>query len=381
MTTPDYRAQELQAVRGLRYGLANDGIPAWDRAEYATPEASKIEQFEDGSASFFASRVSAWHQLGITVPAEVTAAEAIKLAHLDWAVTKQPLQTVVTLDPEITDDGVTPGRNETVNVPGKFATVRVNPVNGNIDVLGTVGANYEIVQNHEAADEIQATLDVAGAHISTAGALDGGRRMFISALLPTELRVGGQDAVNMFLVAQNSHDGTSALTFDITPIRVVCTNTCRISRREAVGTVSMRHTKNVRDAMKAAREVLGITNKFVEEFKNIAEHLYDTPMDDTEFTDFIDQVFKPTVETKGKREGQETKGTVDRRSDLFGLWTSATQENIAGTQWAAYNTVVEYQDWAKPVQTGRLGDLARAERIARGGVDDAKTRALTLLTA
>jgi hypothetical protein len=32
------------------------------------------------------------------------------------------------------------------------------------------------------------------------------------------------------------------------------------------------------------------------------------------------------------------------------LWNSPTQESIAATQWAAYNSVVEWLDWVKIVK-------------------------------
>jgi phage/plasmid-like protein (TIGR03299 family) len=383
MTTPNYTSQETEALGGRRILPAigtpeRDGIPDWDVNEYATPEASKIEVREDGTAAFFSSRQSAWHQLGTTVPEEVTAEEAIQLGGLGWTVTKQPLQTVVTLEPEITADGVSPARHEVVDVPGKFATVRVNPVTSKVDVLGTVGDKYTIVQNIETAQELNAIAQVTGAHFSTAGSLDNGRRMFVSMLLPEAVKIGGQDQVDMFLVGTNSHDGTSSFTAMVTPIRPVCTNTLRLGRQQAVSQVNIRHTKNVKAAIVAARDVLRVTNAFMEEFAGIGNHLIEEKMDRSEFGAFIDKVFVPTVETTGTKKGQETAGTVRRREDLFGLWVSDTQANIAGTRWAAYNAVVEYADWLSPISS-RAADTARAERIAKGGLDDVKTRALAML--
>jgi hypothetical protein len=69
----------------------------------------------------------------------------------------------------------------------------------------------------------------------------------------------------------------------------------------------------------------------------------------------------------------------DVRADLMTLWRAPTQENIAGTKWAAYNAVAEYEDWAKPVRSKKDSDVVRAERIINGGAEAMKTRAQLIL--
>jgi hypothetical protein len=43
--------------------------------------------------------------------------------------------------------------------------------------------------------------------------------------LPDTMLIGGIDAVEWYIVARNSHDGTSAFRLLISPVRVVCANT------------------------------------------------------------------------------------------------------------------------------------------------------------
>jgi hypothetical protein len=63
----------------------------------------------------------------------------------------------------------------------------------------------------------------------------------------------------------------------------------------------------------------------------------------------------------------------------MGLWNAPTQQIVANTRWAAYNAVVEYSDWVKPVRGGDDKDALRAEKIILGNGEKLKERAQLLL--
>jgi len=153
----------------------------------------------------------------------MTARDALDAAHLsNWNVRKMALQ--VTQKPTLTKDGVT--TPSPLAVPDYYATVRTNPVNGGLDVLGVVGSKYEPVQNEASCELLDAITDESGAHFETAGALRGGRETFITMKLPnTMVFDGSQDRTEFYLAALNSHDGSSAWRGLITPVRIVCANT------------------------------------------------------------------------------------------------------------------------------------------------------------
>jgi Domain of unknown function (DUF932) len=54
-------------------------------------------------------------------------------------------------------------------------------------VLGIVGSKYEPVQNEESCALLNAVTDESGAVFETAGALRGGREIFVTMRLPTGL--------------------------------------------------------------------------------------------------------------------------------------------------------------------------------------------------
>ena len=221
--------------------------------------AHELETWSDGSASFVSARQHGWHRLGTVLPAGFDAAAAMSHAKLGgWHVRKEPLQTV----PIISADGVT-----TLDVPDQFATVRTNPVTGRPDVLGVVGRGYTPIQNEEHADLLDALVDESGAHFETAGSLRGGRQVFLTMKLPDTMLIGGIDPVDLYIVACNSHDGTSAFRLLISPVRVVCGNTQALAIRRAQSSFSIRHTSGARGYIGQAREALGLTFKFAEAFQ------------------------------------------------------------------------------------------------------------------
>jgi phage/plasmid-like protein (TIGR03299 family) len=216
--------------------------------------------------------------------------------------------------------------------------------------------------------------DESGAVFETAGSIDNGRKVFMTMKLPNGLNIGGVDAIDMYLMAWNTHDGSSSFSVAVTPIRVVCQNTLTAALRAAKSKFSVRHTASSSGKIQAAREALGITFKYAEEFEREAESLLSQSMTDKEFAKMVEMAI-PLNDPESPRAvtmAEQARGT------LMALWKAPTQLNVANTKWAAYNTFAEYSDWAKPVRS-KDGDVARAERIVNGSGDRFKNKMLALL--
>jgi len=332
--------------------------------------AHELETWSDGTASFVSAREHAWHRLGTVLPAEFDAAQAMSYARLGgWNVRTMALQTA----PVLSADGVFGA----LPVPDQFATVRTNPVSGSVDVLGVVGRGYTVIQNEEHADLLNRVVDESGgAHFETAGSLRGGRAVFLSMKLPRTMNIGGVDPVDLYLIALNSHDGTSAFRLLVSPVRVVCANTQALALRRAQSSFSIRHTSGARGNIAQAREALGLTFKYAEVFEREAEQMIQQSLTDAQFAQIIGKLW--TTESESKRSATIT---ANRADVLTGLYADApTNANIRGTRWACYQAVTEYLDHFAPVQGGT--DTARAERVATGGtVTTVKARAFEMLAA
>ena len=160
----------------------------------------------------------------------------------------------------------------TIDAPG-YATVRDNPFTGRAEALGVVGTGYEPLQNEDHAEFLNNLADQSGAVFDTAGSLRGGRQVFITMQLPDSLRIGGTDAVDLNIAALNSHDGSGAFRILVTPVRVVCANTQAAALAAHASSFSIRHTRNAKAAVAAARDALGLTFSYVEAFEAEAERL------------------------------------------------------------------------------------------------------------
>lgn len=325
--------------------------------------AHQIETFSDGTAAFFTNREPAWHSLGVVTPNALTADEALATAQLDWTVIKEPVQTTV-----LTDEGVS-----TLMLPDKYVTVRQHPKTG-VSALGVVGSFYEVVQNSDAFAIANDLFDQGGAHFETAGSLFNGRKVFLTMKMPDTVLVGGEDAVDMYLLITNTHDGTEPVRIAVTPVRAVCQNTVRMALSRAKAVHSLRHTVSVGKRIEEARAALQMTFRYTESFEDIANGLLSTVMTDADFEAFLASLMpQPSEFDATKRQITAHEQRVD---ELRALWTAPTQANIAGTRWAAYNTVTEWADWVAPV---RGDDDRRAVRVITDKAADLKNRALDLL--
>ena len=326
----------------------------------------------NGSASFVSARKHAWHQLGTVLPETFDAADAMRYAKLGgWNVRKMALQTV----PVIDADGVLPA----LEVPDQFATVRTNPVTGGTDVLGVVGAGYHPIQNEAHADLLDTLVDESGAHFETAGSLRGGREVFLSMKLPQSMTIAGLDSeqIDLYVVALNSHDGTSAFRFLVSPVRVVCANTQAAAIRSAKSSFSIRHTSGAAANLAQARQALGLTWKYAEAFQAEAEKMIERTVSDEQFTAIIGQVW-PTEATS-----KRTHAADDRLRELRKLRRASLtiSETIRPTAWGAYQAVTEYVDFLAPMRSRTAGQAQRAERAVTGTGPAAKAKAFDLLAA
>lgn len=262
----------------------------------------------------------------------------------------------------------------------KFATVRDNPFeDGKVDVLGVVGKKYEPIQNEDHADLLDALVDESGAHFETAGSLKDGKQTFITMKLPKHISIGGVDDVETYIAALNSHDGSKAFQFIVTPVRIVCANTQAAAINGAKSRFSVRHTKKGAEGIIAqARETLDMTFKFVETFQVEAEKLIQKSMDEAEFYKIVEKLY---VLQDDSSEIVKTR-TENNRSKMIELFVdSPTATEIRGTAWAGYQAVTEYLDHFVQVQGRDVDQMAnyRAMNVATGTSDEMKANAFRLL--
>jgi phage/plasmid-like protein (TIGR03299 family) len=296
-----------------------------------------------GKHSFFSVQEMPWHGLGQIVEEHPTSAAAIEFAGLNYSVEKRKLFTFdnenQNADPET---GIIIPE---VEVDNYFATVRMDTD----QVLGVVGKDYEVIQNVDAFNFLDAIVGPDGIRYETVGGLGKGERIFITAKLPGYIRVGDNDLTEKYLFVTTSHDGYGSITAAFTPIRIVCNNTLTAALRNCTGAIKIRHTANAKDRLAEAHRVLGISNKLTGELEGVLNDWAKIRITDQQLYRFIQLAMIPN------REVLQTlkEGNLDELSTAFNNVCKDVYEyamshpsqldlTTKGTLYGAYNAITGY---------------------------------------
>lgn len=316
----------------------------------------------EGQASFV-SRSSAWHQLGVAVGAAFTAEDAMQLGHLGgWNVRKSPMFTK-------DENG-----NELL-VPNKNAVLRDNPiVKGQVDVIGSnVSDNFQIIQNEEHAEFLNTLVDESGAHFETAGALNGGSRVFLTMKMPGHMLVGGVDMVESNIAVLNDHSGAMSFTMMITPVQVVCQNTLNLALKNNSNIFRIKHTQGASLAVSQARHALDLTFDYLDEFQAQADRLINTSLSSAQFEEIIRKEFGLEDDAPTAARTRVEKKIL-KIQELFD--EAETVESKRNTAWGGLAALTEYADhFSETRGTDENGSRARKSLF----VPEFKNRSLDLM--
>ena len=323
--------------------------------------------------SFFSVKEKAWHGLGQIVKQYPTSEEAIKHAGLDYEVVKSPLFT--NGSEIITDFNHLEMNQNTLEVPNYFANIRTD----NNTVLGVVGKDYHIVQNHEAFNFFDAIVGGdEGILYETAGALGKGERIFITAKLPDYIRVGnGDDVTEKYIFLTTSHDGSGSITAAFTPIRIVCQNTLNASLRNMTNVVRIKHTSGAKQRIENAHKIMGLANTLSIQLENIFNNWTKVRVTDQEVKKLIQLALCPNKETldllkKGAHDEISTlfKNTIDDAFNYAMLSDTQQMDTTKGTLYGAYNAVTGYFHNVRNYKN----DEAKLQSIVLGGTAQIKSQ-------
>jgi phage/plasmid-like protein (TIGR03299 family) len=195
-------------------------------------------------SGFFVNK-GAWHGLGTVLDNPPSTAQAIIDAGLDWQVKEQPLYTQ-------SNFGLSP-------VSTHKSLVRST----DHQLLGVVSNKYKPLQNHDAFNWFDFLLHDGDVSLESAGSLKDGKRVWVLAKInQSPVDIIQDDPVEPYLLLSNSHDGSSAVWIQFTPIRVVCQNTLSyaLSNRnkdQALGRAfRIRHQGNIESKLNQAKSAL-----------------------------------------------------------------------------------------------------------------------------
>ena len=294
-------------------------------------------EIENGEVAFALRGAPAWHNLANRIfsqDEEVTTQLMLDEAKLsNWNVRLSPLTEHIS--------------EEWNDVSNSHLVLRTNPFNGGTDVLANVGKRYKVVQNEELFAFADAIHDAdPSCRWESAGSLRQGKVVFGSVEIPRTMVLdpqGANDETKLYLIVWTSHDGSVAVQAAVTPVRVVCQNTLNFAMRSAKQSFKIRHTQTAEGKIQIARETLGLTLGYFDEFEKQAQELFAMEVSDKKFHEIIRAMYPKPDEDKSKQALTKWENKVTLIDDIY--FNSPTQTTIKGTAWGVVNALTERIDY------------------------------------
>lgn len=308
----------------------------------------------------------AWHGLGMEIEENLTAVDAFKQIGLDWRTAMAPVTAQV--------EGMGPDGPTTVNIPlggsnPPMAHLRLAEQGDAHQLLGMVTAGYKPFDNMDLARFADA-LAVDGVQVETAGSLYHSKRVFACVRLPKQIVASGSDVLDQYILIQNGHGGTAALSCYPTAVRVVCANTLRWSETDLSQGIRFQHSGDFDEKLKQARNVLGVAIQESEKFQEQVTALVGKRLTAEGTLELLNAIHDKTfgaIPDEFQVTGEVREKLLKKRADLIGQWEANLSNSrqmlpgIRGSAWAAYNAVSEFHDHDR----GRFGAVEESDaRVA-----------------
>jgi len=324
---------------------------------------------------FLGRREPAWHGLGQTFDGPITMLEAVGRINAGYVVDKAPLFAKV--------------GNRYVPVGGQIGLVR-QPTDDDPEyrVLGVASRDdYGLVQNHELARILDPLSEQWP--VETVGVLGQGETIFFTLDAGT-VRIGrsNREEVRQFFLVSDTKNGRTAGRIAFTPVRVVCQNTLSLGLSAAVARASLRHSAEYADEMRFRVGLMKQMQRIMRETTATFNHMARVVLNPDKAAAIFELSYPyPSMPAKvalaealtardrnelgdeyseqllGVDKARETYDFYRGRTEVFRagaaeLFAKINDEHpaIANTPWAAYNAVVECEDY----RNGGKGVLASA---------------------
>lgn len=271
-----------------------------------------------------------WAGSGIEVAGIDSAEEVMAKSFLDWEVEGRPMY-YSSISAEDTTNFTTCATHK--------AIIRKKD---NVQ-LGTVGINWNILQNSEVFEFVDKLVAMGLVRYVAAGQFKGGRIVYVLAeFAESEILPG--DVHKSYLLFTNAYDGTFSVRIGWTDVRVVCWNTFQMASKEVRKTgFSIRHTASMRDKIDEAREAL-----IVAESEARRAEMFQRALTRLSMTGDMWRHFSETLipDSKG---GSNTRAE-NARGKLMSLALAGRGQDIpgvAGTAYAALNALTQYVNYER----------------------------------
>lgn len=272
--------------------------------------------------NMFSVKETPWHGLGTVIQHAPSVDEILKLAGLDWNVSKQPLFLA---------NGQQVANN---------ALVR----DSDGSVLGYAGKRYQPLQNSEALEFFKPFHDSGLCNFQTAGSLRMGQKIWIlAALNQPEMEIVKGDVVRKYLMLSNGHDGITGIRVGFTPIRVVCANTLAMAHNAKDSKlIRVFHSSKTIQNLDLLRDSINAANASFEATAEQYRAMANRGINKGDVEKYVDLVFYNGKAAESDREKLARENLNTEINNLFVAGYGQQLDGAAGTMWGLYNGVTQY---------------------------------------
>ena len=281
-----------------------------------------------------------WHGLGEALPPDQDIEKWVQAARLDWEIEMIPVSYQMG------------GRNHVMG--DRFVLARSDTQ----AALSVVSRDYQVVQPKEVLEFYRDLVEERHYKLETAGALDGGRKVWALARTGLVAGVAGNaaDQLGAYVLLATSCDKSLATTIAFTSVRVVCQNTLSFAvhevKKESRRSIKVNHSRRF-DADQIKKD-LGLMDESWEKFKLQLTPMAGKAMSDSAAEEFFQSLFQSEKEMKeGTISDQKRKEVMQ----LMSFYRHAPGQDLPtakNTLWGAVSAVTYYVDHIRTASGDRL---------------------------
>jgi phage/plasmid-like protein (TIGR03299 family) len=275
-----------------------------------------------------ASGGKAWHNRGELLQPGLTIEEWQKEAGL-----------LYTVDPKLVyfkDDA-----DNFIAYENRYALVRSDTK----DPLSVVSDKYQLVQPSTVMEFFRDLTEFAGYEMETAGALNGGRKIWALAKTGKSFDVIKGDEHRGYVLLATSFDGGLATTAKFTDIRVVCQNTLTQALAGKGGVKVPHNSEFAADKVKAK---MGLATEQFAEFVELQRALAGIQLKAAQVEGILAAALSPTTKREEYQRSEEQVKSSKAYKKIMALFEGEAKGSdipgVRGTAYGLLNSATEYFD-------------------------------------
>lgn len=281
-----------------------------------------------------------YHGLGEQLKQGQPIDDWVRAAGLDWEIQMLPVRYLI-------------GGHDLL-MPERFVLARSDTH----QALSIVSDDYMPVQPRKVLEFYRDLVERRHYTLETAGALNGGRKVWALAKTGLVADVGSEaaDKLGAYVLLATSFDKSLATTVTFTSVRVVCQNFLdfAIKDSKSAGRRSIKVNHSQKFDVDAVHAELGLMDASWESFKQKLNPMVGMKLNSDAAREFFTSLL---ITPKEKEEGKFSDRKEREVVQLMSLYASAPGQSIAtanGTLWGAVNAVTYFVDHVRSGATERM---------------------------